>query len=73
MVAAAGGVAILAVEFADEGRATRAARQYFLPWHLVPWETARTARSLPETAAAPWRERAGEFLALLRGGPRRSA
>lgn len=66
-VAVAGGHAILAVEFADEGRATRAARQYFIPWHLVPWETARTARSLSEAAAAPWREHAGAFLSLLNG------
>lgn len=66
-VAAAGGIALLAVEFRDEGTVTRAARQYVIPWHLVPWATARTAQSLTELAATPWRERRGEFLARLRG------
>lgn len=63
----AGGIALLAVEFRNEGRATRDARQYFIPWHLVPWETARSAPSLTELGAAPWRERAGELLERLAG------
>lgn len=66
-VAAAGGLAFLAVEFRDEGRVTCAARQYFIPWREVPWVVARTASSLTELAATPWRERRGELLARLRG------
>lgn len=66
-VDAAGGRALLAVEFRDEGAATRTARQYVIPWREVPWTTARTAMSLTELAATPWRERRGEFLARLRG------
>lgn len=66
-VAAAGGVALLAAEFRDEGAAGWAARQYIIPWHRVPWVTARTAESLTELASTPWRERRGEFLARLRG------
>lgn len=66
-VDAAGGRALLAVEFRDEGAVTRTARQYVIPWREVPWATARTAMSLTELAATPWRERRGEFLARLRG------
>lgn len=66
-VAAAGGVALLVAEFRDEGAVTRAARQYVIPWHQVPWAKARTAESLTELAATPWRERRGEFLTRLRG------
>lgn len=66
-VSTTGGVALLAAEFRDEGAAGYAARQYVIPWHLVPWVTARTAESLTELDATPWRERRGEFLARLRG------
>lgn len=66
-VNAAGGIALLAAEFRDEGAVTRTARQYVIPWHEVPWAKARTAESLTELAACAWRERRGEFLARLRG------
>lgn len=65
-VAAAGGLALLAVEFRTEGKVIHHARQYLVPWRTVPWEKARTAWSLTETACVPWVIRQGTLLEHIR-------
>ena len=61
-----GGLALLAVEFRTEGRATRSLRRYVIPWTQVPWTKARTALSIEERDALPWCVVHGELFVLLR-------
>jgi Holliday junction resolvase len=54
--AAAGGVALLAVEF-------RGAGGFLVPWRAVPWSRLRSSESVDAAALAPWR--AGVLLDAL--------
>lgn len=67
----AGDVSLLVVEFRDEGEVRRAARQYCVPWRLVPWKVARSAAGIDEAAVELWRVRhGGQFFDRLRGASR---
>lgn len=66
-VNAAGGVALLVVEFRHVGRGTEAARQYVIPWACVPWQKARTALSIDEASVAAWAVQSAEMFERLRG------
>ncbi len=67
-VARAGGVALLALEFRDEGPAASIGRLYVVPWALVPWAKARSAESVDEPSVARFRVRhGGQFFDRLRG------
>lgn len=64
----AGGVALVVVEFRDEGQLTYGARQYCVPWDAMPWQRERSAWSVPEAPLARWKVRgAGEVFDRLRG------
>lgn len=68
----AAAVALLVVEFRDEGPVCRAARQYCVPWRLVPWKVARSAAGIDEAAVEMWRVRhGGQFFDRLRGSTAR--
>lgn len=68
----AAAVSLLVVEFRDEGAVCRAARQYCVPWRLVPWKVARSAAGIDEAAVERWRVRHGtQFFDRLRGSTAR--
>jgi len=66
-VARAGGVALLALEFRDEGPVVSVGRQYLVPWGQVPWVVARSAQAVEEASLARWRiKHGGQFFEQLR-------
>lgn len=64
--AAGGGLAILAIEFREQGEGTlRILGRYAVPWQSVPWQVLRSARSVGPAELAPWLVRGPCYLEPL--------